>query len=115
MGQLVLRSVGGVAEPALYTVDLLNGDYANVVRGAGVWSLIIHPQNLTPRDRGLFSTPSDALAVLEAEVSARAWSNEVANDRKAIIARAPLDRRQQAGIRHLGSPSSSEHDRRKAG
>jgi hypothetical protein len=109
MGQLVLRSVGGVDQPALYTVDLLNGDYANIVRGTGVWTLIIHPQNLTPRDRGLFSTPNDALLVLEAEVNARILAGH-----HTISVQAAIDRRQQARVHHVGSESSVQHDRRKA-
>jgi hypothetical protein len=109
MGHLVLRSVGGVDEPALYTVDLLNGDYANIVRGIGVWTLIIHPQNLTPRDRGLFSTPNDALLVLEAEVNERILAGH-----HTVSIQAALDRRQQASVRHVESVASSQHDRRKA-
>jgi hypothetical protein len=71
MIRLELRPVGGSYEPALYTVDLLNGDYANIVRGVGVWTLTMHPKNLTPRNRGLFGSPYDALTLLEAEVNAR--------------------------------------------
>jgi hypothetical protein len=109
MGQLVLRSVGGVDQPALYTVDLLNGDYANIVRGAVGWTLIIHPQNLSPRDRGLFSTPHDALAVLEAELNTRILAAH-----QPVTMQTAIDRRQQASVRHVASPDASQHDRRKA-
>jgi hypothetical protein len=112
MGQLILRSVGGVDQPALYTVDLLNGDYANIVRGNGGWTLIIHPKDYSPYDRGLFSTPNDALAVLEAEVNARILAGHSAA--YTATAQAAMDRRQQASVRHAGSRDSSQHDRRKA-
>jgi hypothetical protein len=99
MIHLELRPAGDSTEPGLYTVDLLNGDYANIVNEVGAWALIVHPQNRTPQRRGLFGSAYDALTVLEAEVNARIVIDG-ASDRRVALDDA-LERRQQASVRDV--------------
>ena len=71
MFRLDLRPVGGSQAAPQYRIDLLNGDYANIIGIANGWSLTIHPHQQASINRGLFGSPDDARALLEAEVIGR--------------------------------------------
>lgn len=79
------------SQPEQYKVDLGFGEHALITRVAHGWHTAVYSTSGAPAvDRGLFGTPQDALAVLQAEVTERVadW----AGDRIKTEQRRPMPR-----------------------
>jgi hypothetical protein len=70
---LILRAIPNLEKPPeQYTIDLLDGSYVLLcLIEEGVWAATEHRKGHRAVDRGLFGTPTDAVEVFKAEVTAR--------------------------------------------